>query len=128
MSSNPFNLPPAPSVKPRYVQKDLGAYSPDHTGWIIVFDIDTNIGANEAAFKIADNKLTGEDRMQAMYDWIAAICVAWNFTQTSYDQDGNETVGLIPQPRNGGAKYLPQALLKPISEAFADSAVPEKNS
>jgi hypothetical protein len=125
--SLPFNLQPAPAVQSRYIQVDLAPYAPEHAGWVVVFDADAPVSNNENAFNIADARLSGQQRVQAMYDWITGACVAWNFTQTTDDGQGNVVTELMPQPRDGGAQLLPQSLLRPITEAFSEAVSPTKN-
>jgi hypothetical protein len=122
-----FNLPPAPAVRPRFTQVNLGKYSPEHEGWIVVFDIDAELSNNEHAFNIADNRLSGKDRMDAMYAWLEGACVAWNFTKTTINAAGDEETVPLKQPRDGGTHQLPQSLLKPLSEAFAEVSQASKN-
>jgi hypothetical protein len=119
-----FHLPPAPSVKHRYVTVDLGKFSPDHAGWLVVYDIDVSIAYNELAFRIGDVSLSSRARIQAAYDLISSIAVAWNFTTTNEALE----VTAIPQPREGGANQIPESLLKPILDGFAEASGNTKNS
>lgn len=115
-----FNLQPAPKVENYSEPVDLGDFDPRYAGWIIVFKLDAPMSMNDYIAVATDNNASVKERNEALDMWTRAVAEAWNFV----DDEGNP----IPQPSEGGFAKVPQALLAPISEAFAREMQPKKAS
>jgi hypothetical protein len=128
MTPLPFNLQPAPSIRPRFAQVDLGDYDPARKGWIAVLSVDVPLSNQEHLLKLADGTLSAEARYLAMYDYLQGFVVAWNFTKTTIDAEGNEVTTLIPQPSEGGVRELTEPLMRNLMDAYRDATAASKNS
>lgn len=114
----PFNLAPAPVVQQFSKPIDLGEFDGRYAGWIVVFNLNAPMSMNDYIATATDNDANMRDRNSALEEWTKAVCAGWNFVNDAGDP--------IAQPQDGGFKALPQALLGPISEAFAREMQPKK--
>jgi len=127
--SLPYSMEPAPIRAEQQIigPVDLGAYSDgEYAGWKIVIDRSAPLGASEAVANAIDNDDSNGDKIRAMYRWIASVVVAWNFTTIVLEKDGTTHVEPLPQPREGGAQLIPQALIPPLSRAVNEVLNPSK--
>lgn len=94
---------------------DLGHYDPAYAGWCVVLDLDVRHRSTR--------RVRGDDRagpvVLRMLDYLLPrLLVSWNFV----DEQGTP----LPQPADGGLTRCPQALLRPIFQAFCDALRDER--
>ena len=113
-----YQLPPAPTKSHASKPINLGEYNPEYDGWFIIVDLGAPLRTNDVIALAADTDAHTRDRNRAVYDWLAAMLIEWNFV----DDKGTP----LPQPREGGAELCPQVLMTPISEAIGAVLNPKK--
>lgn len=120
-----YGLAPAPKKLSRYAKIDMGKYVEGYDGWIIVFNLDADLGAYELLAR-ADDEESVVTQLAIFREWGAKVIRAWNFTRP-VAEDSDE-VELLPQPAEGGMAFLPQALLLALGQAYGDAVSPPKDS
>jgi len=119
----PLGMAPAPRVgTPILKPVDLGVYAPEYAGWCVVIRPEIPLGAQELAADLGDTSLSMRERTRALFAWLEAVCLYWNFTR--YDPTTDTDVA-IPQPDAGGARHLPSDLIGPLAKAVADAMLPK---
>lgn len=121
----PFGMTPAPTPQHTIVPVDLGRWISEYAGWLVVIDPDVSIGVYDILGVMSDESQPALQRLQAMAQYVAAVCLAWNFTRYNPATGQSEP---LPQPREGGAKFFPQPLLPALSQALGEAVNPPKTS
>lgn len=100
----------------KYYKPEEGEGNP-YEGWCVVFDRTFDMSM---AKKMRQMQETADsmEKLDALLEQIERLLIAWNFA----DFDGNP----VPQPRQGGAMFCPQELLKPLFDAFSELVNPPK--
>lgn len=125
----PYNMTPAPRRIVDSPVVDLGPYSDgEYAGWKVVFRAETPLWVNEVLTSLQDEGASVSDKVRAIYEVIGVILVAWNFTRTVLDSNGEEVTENLAQPGKGGEREMDVALLEPIMKAYAARNAPAKNS
>lgn len=116
----PLDMAPAPVVQRLSDPIDLGEFHPAYVGWKVVYDLSVDLSAYEMydGMSNAKGSMSNIEAIRVMREWIAQAIAWWNFT----DKLGQ----LLPQPRDGGAVYCREELLKAIAQGFvAATRVPK---
>lgn len=101
---------------------NMGQYDEEYDGWYLVFDLDTGLDSYET-LAAAQDRGGGVEAIHLMREWAAQVIVKWNFPML--DPETEESLPM-PQPRDGGMRYCPAAILNAIALAFGDALTPPK--
>lgn len=120
----PFGMRPPPARRRRVSPPiDLGQFDSNFEGWQVVFDLDIGLEAYEKLALARDAATGGVESLKLMREWMQDVLVAWNFPVADFDGG----MSAMRQPRDGGVKDCPPAVLGAIAQAFGEAITPPKS-
>lgn len=125
----PFGLQPVEPPEPLASKPiDLERYDPKWRGFQIVVDLDLELRAQEAAMAIQDDHSSNAEKVEAIYQFLETVLLAWNFSESYVDSQGRLRSRPVPQPRDGGVRHLKNSQLQALLQAVNSAFVPAPNS
>ena len=107
---------------------DLEAYEPKLRGFKVVVDLDLELRAQEAFLTIKDRYAGDGEKLEATYQFLETVLVAWNFSERYVDNEHRLRSRPLPQPRDGGVRRLKSSQLQPLLQAVNSAYSPSPNS